>query len=328
MSSGQAPGRREIAIATTFDDAWVPHFATCAASIAASRGRERVRFILLQGPTLSESSVSAMSSYVHELGMELEARTIAQHAIDSLPPTLLFSPLVWYRLLLPELLPDLDRVLALDADTLVLQSLSPLYERDLGNNLLAAVGVTTSEQHARVLGLDPAQPVFNAGVMLMNLDAMRAAELGPRAIALGHERFHELVYAEQDALTILAEGRWDLIHPRWNAMSRLWLTPQHIDPAYSRLDQVSARASPAVVHFEGFQTVKPWFYRSVHPLRFLYRDYRAGTPWPLERLERKSMGGALLRALPVRAQYAISRANARLSNRLRRQRTPGHRRTS
>lgn len=309
-----------LTIAMTFDDRWLPHFATCATSIAASRGADDVRFVILRGPELSEPVVEQMTAFVRGLGMELDAVVIPQELLDGLPPTLLFSPMVWYRLLLPALLPDLDRVLALDADTLVLQSLRPLFDLDLGDHLLAAVAspVTDSEDYVRGLGLDPADHYFNAGVMVLNLAAMRAERLGPRAVELGHQRHTDLMFAEQDALNILGVHRWLPLHPRWNALSYLWLTPEKADGAYPDVEIASARHSPAIVHFEGFQTVKPWFYRSVHPLRFLYRELRATTPWPLLELERKSVGGAVLRRLPIRLQYAITRVKPRVKSLLRR----------
>lgn len=318
MSLTAEPTGREITIATTLDDAWVPHFATCATSVADSRGRESVRFLMLQGPSLSDAAVGAMRDYVRSLGMEFESVRVSAAVDESLPPSLLFSRLCWYRPLLPELLPDLDRVLALDADTLVLQSLAPLYEREFGENLLLAVVGENSRARMTAVGEDPSLPYFNAGVMLMNLKAMRAEQFGPRAIELGHERFEEFIFVDQDAMNSVAAGRWGPLHPRWNAMSHFYLTPHGKDHTYSAMDQAVARLSPAVVHFEGFQTVKPWFYRSVHPLRFLYRDYRARTPWPLGELERKSMGGAVLRVLPIRVQYAIAIAKNALVGRLKR----------
>ena len=49
------------------------------------------------------------------------------------------SPAVLYRLRIADLLPDLDRVIYLDADTMVLSSLRPLWEEDLGGKPIAAV---------------------------------------------------------------------------------------------------------------------------------------------------------------------------------------------
>lgn len=313
----------EIAVAVAIDDAYLPHFATCVASIAASRGRESLRFFVLQGPTLSAASVHKLGDFVRGHGMELETVPIAPAVAESMPQTRAYPPLIWYRLLIPELLPDLDRVLVLDADLLVLQSLWPLYIREMGSDLLAAVGTSAgfaneSTQRIHALGLDPHAPYLNTGVMMMNLDAMRAEAIGPRAISFGRQRVADLTFPEQDALNVIAIGRWGLLHPRWNAMSHLWLTAKLDDPTYSDLENESARRSPAIVHFEGLPTVKPWAHRSIHPLRFLYRELRATTPWPIEALDGKGVTSAVLRRLPLRVQYAIAREKRRVRGQLRR----------
>ena len=273
----------------------------------------------------NDNTFTRETGFVRDLGMDLEAVPVADSLAASIPPTINYSPIVWYRMLIPELLPDLDRVLVLDVDLIVLQSLWPLFSTDLGTNLLAAVGTGTALvgsrgrlNRFRNLGLDPSVPYLNTGVMLMDLRAMRAEKIGPRALALGHERSGDLVFPQQDALNVIAQERWGLLHPRWNAMSHLWLFPGWRDPTYPDLANDAARMSPAIVHFEGLSTVKPWSYRSVHPLRTLYRSFRATTRWPLEELDGKTLSGAVLRHLPLRWQYAVSQRKARIVHLFRR----------
>jgi hypothetical protein len=98
-----------------------------------------------------------------------------------------------------------------------------------------------------------------------------------------------------------------MLHPKWNALSYLWMAPEFADDAYTDLERATARTSPAVIHFEGGPMIKPWYFRCSHPLRELYRSYRAQTPWPLERLEDVSLAGAVLRKMPFTWQAAISR---------------------
>lgn len=304
-------GASEVLIACAFDEAWAPQFATCARTVAASRGAESVHFIVLGGPALGGRTASTVGAYVRDLGLSWELLTPSEKDLRSLPGAGIFSPLVWYRTLLPGLLPEHDRVLSLDVDTLVLQSLLPLFERDLGDNLLAAVSAAPGpDPHFRVsfAGLEPLKYCFNAGVMLLNLEAMRDAQTGPCAIALGHEKGEQLIFAEQDALNHLARHRWELLHPKWNGLSYLWMAPDFADDAYTDVQRATARAAPAVVHFEGGVMIKPWYFRCSHPLRHLYREYRAQTPWPLERLENVTASGAVLRKMPFRWQYALGRS--------------------
>ena len=229
-------GASEVLIACAFDEAWAPQFATCARTVAASRGAESVHFIVLGGPALGGRTASTVGAYVRDLGLSWELLTPSEKDLRSLPGAGIFSPLVWYRTLLPGLLPEHDRVLSLDVDTLVLQSLLPLFERDLGDNLLAAVSAAPGpDPHFRVsfAGLEPLKYCFNAGVMLLNLEAMRDAQTGPCAIALGHEKGEQLIFAEQDALNHLARHRWELLHPKWNGLSYLWMAPDFADDAYT-----------------------------------------------------------------------------------------------
>lgn len=302
----------DLTIAFAFDDAFVPHFATCALSMAASRANERIDIVLLSGPTLSPDAEHQALHYARELGFTAEAIRPPAEALAALPSTRLFSPLVWHRLLLCDLLPDRDRVISMDADTLVLQSLAPLWAHDLADNLVGAVSSTSQAwvDHYRRIGLTASQRYFNAGVLLLNLQAMRESNTVGETIRLGHERFDDFTFAEQDALNFVLRDRWLPLHPKWNAMSPLWVMPSDIDGGYSPLEVQTARASPAIVHFEGGPIIKPWYYRSCHPLRALYRDYRADTPWPLASLEGAGIVGAVMRRLPVKSQYAVQRTRA------------------
>jgi lipopolysaccharide biosynthesis glycosyltransferase len=317
--SRRPPDARDVTIACVFDDAFVPHFATCATSIAASRGSESVHFILVAPPTLTSPMSAAVGDYVRELGLSLEVVTPPEELVRSLPESRVFSHLVWYRTLLPSLLAEHHKVLSLDADTLVLQSLAPLFEQDLGDKPLAAVAAPTRagrwESYCRSIGFEPSHRYFNAGVMMLNLEAMRESGLPAQAITLGHEKGDVFTYAEQDALNYVARDNWALLHPKWNALSYLWVRPDEANVSYTELEVATARRSPAVVHFEGGQPIKPWYYRSSHPLRHLYRCYRAQTPWPLEQLENPSVVGAVLRRLPVRWQYTIAQYKSAIAAR-------------
>ena len=77
-----------------------------------------------------------------------------------------FTSAMWLRIFLPELMPDADKVLYLDADTLAVDSLAPLWDTDLSGHALGAV--TNVFQHNHVqrpaeLGLSGPEVYFNSG---------------------------------------------------------------------------------------------------------------------------------------------------------------------
>jgi lipopolysaccharide biosynthesis glycosyltransferase len=164
------------------------------------------------------------------------------------------------RLLLPELLPHLDRVIYHDLDALSVVDLAELYDADLGGAPLAARpsisynyrhGIGNVIRSTRLLAHDPGAARelvramtrrhrygyrgFNAGILLLDLAVMRA------------DRFtHEfLPYAEryglndQDVLNAYAGSRYQQLDARWNA----WPTQEIV-------------AEPWLIHWAG--PVKPW----------------------------------------------------------------------
>lgn len=117
---------------------------------------------------------------------------------------------------LPELLPDLDKVLYLDGDLFVRVDLSDLYETELSNNLVAAApdcGGFFKEK----LASDMVQNYFNSGVMLLNLKQMRIENTSIRLI----EKKKELTgfnLLDQDTFNVVFDGRVVLLPVTYNFM--------------------------------------------------------------------------------------------------------------
>ena len=121
---------------------------------------------------------------------------------------------MYYRLLAAELLPrNLDRVLYLDPDILVINSVRALYDTELAGNLMAAAthtgllaGITDPVNRLRLENYE-AEAYYNSGVLLMDLAAMRR-EVRPGDI-FGYAREHAdiLLLPDQDVLNGLYGGQ-------------------------------------------------------------------------------------------------------------------------
>lgn len=309
-----------VRIACAFDEAYAPHFATLATSLAMSKGHESLHVTLIIGPDLCASTVGTLTNHLSSLGIAVECVEVPKVVQQSLPLAATYPSLIWYRLLLPDLLPHCERVLYLDADTLVLQSLLPLYMRELGTDLLGAVATPTIgwEAHCHAIGLESSNGYFNSGVLLMNLELMRAENFTATALQLAHSKNNSLRFPDQDLLNMVTKGRWTKLLPKWNAVSYLWLEPQAADGMYSQLEREVAACAPAIVHFEGPHSLKPWHFRSIHPARKIYRQMRATTPWPLQELVGRTWLAGLLRQLPLRWQFRITKLKSALRSYWRR----------
>ena len=132
-----------------------------------------------------------------------------------------------FRLLLPELLPEYDKVVYIDCDVIVRQDVAKLYEEtDLGDNYLGVVFEAPIEHQTerfRSLGCDPMR-YFNSGFLLMNLNQMRKEKISERLLEACKVDYLE--FPDQDALYLVCQGRVLPLSPIYNGIRTFYL-PQY-----------------------------------------------------------------------------------------------------
>ncbi len=162
----------------------------------------------------------------------------------------------YYRLLLPNLLPDVEKVIYLDVDIVVEDDISDIYVADYGEDLIAGVrGIFTQMNTGRIeeIGAVPEQYV-NAGILVMNLEKMRRAGTQNEFLALAERKFE---FQDQDILNICCRDRISHLHPRYNV--HCMFDYEHhrtlADTIFGSNVWREAIDRPAILHFAG---VKPW----------------------------------------------------------------------
>lgn len=188
-------------------------------------------------------------------------------------PKMHFNWVSLARLLAPEVL-TVDRALWLDCDVIVCADLLDLWRTDLAGAALGAVRESTVGRRlplAGELGLPPERPYFNAGVLVMDLAALRREDFTRRAFALLESHPGRLPMWDQDVLNLLA-GHVPL-DQAWNYI--VLFCP----PGLEAIGDARRRPHPHIVHYAAIP--KPW-----HPEYSLTRPYadyffRAleRTPW-------------------------------------------------
>lgn len=139
----------------------------------------------------------------------------------------------------------------------------------------------SQEENLGRLGLGTDGFYFNCGVLLIDLEAWRAEEVIDKGVAYAVANPEKVIYCDQDVINALFHGRCLPLHPRWNALPHLWgVTPRHQLNGFSEGDaDGEAREHPAVVHFAGSGSAKPWNHRCTHPWANRYRKILATSPW-------------------------------------------------
>ena len=99
--------------------------------------------------------------------------------------TLYYTVETYYRLLLPELLPHIGKIIYIDGDTVVDGDIAELWHIELNDKLAGVVPEVFQSKwfnHKKLLGIDENDMYFNAGVLLLNLSLLREFSLFDRAL--------------------------------------------------------------------------------------------------------------------------------------------------
>ncbi len=261
---------------------YVPHSAAMLHSVLGHTDEYSLHVHYLHGDDLPPRYLRRLATMVERGGGEISFLRIDDERLGGLRTSELFPPSHWYRVLLPELLPEVDRILYLDVDTIVVDSLVPLWQTELGDHLLAAVTNVFQEDHLshlERLGLPGPEVYFNTGVMLLNLAEMRRSGATEAVLDWAGANYEKLRLPEQDALNVVLGARRLRLHPRWNCMNSILSFPSARDLLGA--DAVEeARSNPAIRHFEGPSINKPWHFLCERGMRELYVEHRRQTPWP------------------------------------------------
>ncbi|MGW0435807.1 glycosyltransferase family 8 protein [Micromonospora sp. NPDC003197] len=217
-----------IRVATATDRRYLPYAAAMAQSLAAHR--DPASLVEL---TILHSDVSADEQRRLERGangitvrwIRMDADSYQRWGID--PDPMLLAP-QYFRCLLPEVYSTtVPRVIYIDADTLVLDDLRPLWDWPLASQPVAAAGdlvsvIRDAISHWQELGLDGDAPYFNSGVMVVDLGRWRDEGIGERVLRRCQlDRDRLLIRGrwpqyDQYGFNVLLQNRWSRLPDRWN----------------------------------------------------------------------------------------------------------------
>lgn len=178
----------------------------------------------------------------------------------------------YYRLIIPEIMPDYHKILYLDCDMVVDHDVAELYDFDLHGCILGAAkdidvaGQVNLHQNdwqtyaVDTLGLDKPYDYFQAGVLVIDLDALRKKASSAEMIQLALSKSWRC--HDQDVLNMVCKNQVYYIPQQWNVLMS-WEEPgrsrmqiMKMAPRQLYEEYMKARKAPYMIHFAGYQ--KPW----------------------------------------------------------------------
>ena len=243
----------------------------CLQSIMKNGGETHYRVYLLHSDLDEEIRRNLGRDFP---SMDFQFLTVPRCMFEGFPTTERYPKQIYYRLAAPLLLPrEMDRILYLDADTIVLNPLHSLYNMDFEGNLFIACTHTreflTKLNRVR-LKSEKAVCYINSGVLLMNLPVLRLVMDLEQMSKFVRERKVPLLLPDQDILTALYGDRVKLVSAmRYNLSDRvLGLYNAELGRRKRDLDWV--RAHTVIIHYCGRN--KPWRAGYSGQLGIFYRE--------------------------------------------------------
>ena len=264
--------KNSIPIVMAANEFFTPILSAALYSLCESSGEHNYDIVILERDISTKTKKRLQSIFDNKDNFSLRFCNVASR-IDSydLFISQLISVETYYRFLIPELFQNYSKILYLDGDIIVKKDVAELFNYDIGENLIGACHDITcaglvngfdeeSYQYCKnKMRLKNPLAQFNAGVMIMNLNEIRANFTTEYMLDFAEEG--KFKFWDQDVLNILFEGKVKWLDSAWNYFADEkdgWrgrinqYAPKELYELYER-----AGKNPYIYHFAGNE--KPWF---------------------------------------------------------------------
>ncbi len=190
---------------------------------------------------------------------------------------------------------EIDRIIYLDSDIVVNDSLMPLWNLDLGDCVCAGVETIHTIEDNRRIGLTPEERAINDGMVLMDLKAWRDGDYLLKCMEYIKCYNGNPPVLSEGTINAVCKGKILIIDPRYNLMSGIvGETSKRIEcltgrKYYSQEILDNATKNPCIIHYlSGFYN-RPWCEQCSHPMKDIYLKFRKKTKWRNAPLQKKKL---------------------------------------
>ena len=269
------------------DDNYVMPTGVMLTSLFENNKGEDIRVHLFHNG-ISKRQIKDIETVAGSYGQSVSFYRMDDSSMDYMPVGQAFqtdhvglSRATYYRLLLPQILPgDIERVVYLDGDILVSDSLRTLWDINIEGKAVAAVpdSYNNVPLHFNRLRYLQAKGYFNAGVLLINLDYWRNHNVVDKFVDYVRKHPERLACHDQDVLNFVFQDSKKELPLKYNMLNEYWFDTRYSVLSWQYEEQmIEGQRHPVVVHFTGIP--KPWYSNCRHPYKAEFDRYKAMTPW-------------------------------------------------
>lgn len=250
-------------IVFTIDENYLEPFIVAIESFSNFHNVEKYEIALVYSE-ISKENIEKIRSYFESKKISLVVERI-DDPFKSISVGYHFNSVIFYRLLLPSIFNNYEKLLYLDSDILFSGNIDKLFDISLENKILAAIpkheyaGVPVYLQHK-------INTYFASGLLLINIKEFNQFAIFDKCICFLSNEKYEM--PDQDALNAVVD-EWLELDLEYGVETFF------LEKNSEKLNRIIK--NPKIIQFSG--SSKPWHFRNVHPYKQLYWSYLKKTPF-------------------------------------------------
>lgn len=273
------------------DNNYARHVGVAITSLYETNQREDLLEVFLIDDGISDENRKRLNEIAKKYNREIH-----YIAFEKYKPLLMLNnewelPISAYaRLFVGEMVPEyVDRLLYMDCDTVVCDSLAPLWELDMKGKTIAAVEDVCSGIFWQETGLQEQFRYICSGVLLIDMEKWRANDAQKRMLEYLDQMQGKVLHHDQTILNGVFHDEFLILHPRYDALTPTFIMSYDNLKAYFRLweryyskqEILESVKKPAIIHYTSSNIGRPWE-NNRHPKAHIYRKYWKKSAWKNE----------------------------------------------
>lgn len=269
-----------IHIACCSNEKLAPIFGVVMTSVGVNVTSDDVMMYLLHNG-LKDKTIKRLQKIADRFHVGLKLLEIDASLLKDCPTNKKLhyaNVMTFARLLLPSMLPNLDKIIYLDCDLVVHNDLKELWDIDV-NDVAVAMAPDRWYNDKKTLGrLNILNGEYlNAGVIVMNLDYWRKHDIQNKTLMFIAEKGEQLTFLDQDALNVVLQNERKQLPVKFNLTPFQFYKKLLYLPAEIQVEVIKARTDVVIFHYMGH--IKPWSLGCYVPGKELFKKYQRLSGW-------------------------------------------------
>ncbi len=287
--------RTEMNVVYSFDDNYVQHAGLSIMSLLEHNQEVEYLNLYVIENNLSADNKLKLKKITDEYRRNIHYLNLSE-LTKNLKVNTDFNRSAYGRIFIADIL-NVDRVLYVDSDTIINNTLKPLLDVNMDGFLVAGVQDSVNPYYVYKIGLDNNhQYICDGGIIILNLSLWRVQNIVKKCIDFILKFNGNPPHNDQGTINYVCRGHIKILPPNYNVMPPMFCfsaeqikTLFKMEKYYSQEEIDNAINHPIVIHYTDEFFNRPWFENCTHPMKNLYLSYLKKSEWNKDSLPFKKM---------------------------------------